>query len=855
MSDQPDPRPRPPRRWRSSSRSTSPTSRAASPARSRRCCWSSTSRRARVARVGARAPGRRRRDRAGRARGGLAEQRRGFTLREVGGGWRLYSRHEYAPVVERFVLDGQQARLTQAALETLAVIAYRQPVSRSRVASIRGVNVDGVVRTLLTRGLIEEMGHDEETTAILYGTTLLLPGAARAQRLDDLPALAPCCPRSTCSTRSLKEAADDAGQEVRTPPGKKRGKPQRGSSGNTKPSQPTAAPQWPRRPAVDVHDPDGVRLQKVLAAAGVGSRRVCEDLIARAACRSTARSSPSSACGSTPARPSHVDGVRVQLDESRVYLAFNKPIGVVTTMSDELGRVDIGDFVANRKERLFHVGRLDADTEGLLLLTNDGDLAHRLQHPRTACPRPTSPRSPGRCRATSAAGCAQGIELDDGPVQVDSFRVVDSAPGKALVEVVLHEGRKHIVRRMLDAVGHPVLSLVRVQVGPIHLGDTQARQVAQDLVQRGGRGPLRRGRAVTRRPRRRHRAGGHQHRAGAARPRRRRHPRGHRPTAAALARDLGAGRLARRPASTPRSSSWPPRPDVTAGVVADALRPGRTPSSPTSRPSRSPCWTVCAPSAPTSRATSAPTRWPGASAPARSRRGRPVRRPQLGRLTPTDETDHRDRRAVDRRARLGAAPRDPDRPARPRRRRGGRLARAAAGREPGRRPARERPTARSPSPARGCATSPASRRATPSCGPRSSPATPRRCARCSPPCSPTSTASSAPSTTSAPPRRPGRPRHPGPRHGRRQRRPRPDPGQARRRADGLRDGARSSSPTSRGSSAGCSPTSAPAASTSRTSHLDHGVGAPVGLAELAVPAGRRGSLTDALEQRGWRVHS
>ncbi|HET9022667.1 MAG TPA: SMC-Scp complex subunit ScpB [Ornithinibacter sp.] len=125
---------------------------------------------------------------------GYAAQQRGFTLRQVGGGWRMYSRHEYAPVVERFVLDGQQARLTQASLETLAVIAYRQPVSRSRVAAVRGVNVDGVIRTLLTRGLIEEVGHDEESTAILYGTTSYFLERLGLQGLDDLPALAPYLP-------------------------------------------------------------------------------------------------------------------------------------------------------------------------------------------------------------------------------------------------------------------------------------------------------------------------------------------------------------------------------------------------------------------------------------------------------------------------------------------------------------------------------------------------------------------------------------------------------------------------------------------------------------------------------------
>ncbi len=125
---------------------------------------------------------------------GYESERRGFTLREVGGGWRMYSRHEYAPVVERFVLDGQQARLTQASLETLAVIAYRQPVSRSRVAAVRGVNVDGVIRTLLSRGLIEEVGQDAESTATLYGTTSYFLERLGLGSIEELPALAPYLP-------------------------------------------------------------------------------------------------------------------------------------------------------------------------------------------------------------------------------------------------------------------------------------------------------------------------------------------------------------------------------------------------------------------------------------------------------------------------------------------------------------------------------------------------------------------------------------------------------------------------------------------------------------------------------------
>lgn len=125
-----------------------------------------------------------------------AAEQRGFTIRQVGGGWRYYSRADYAPVVEKFLLDGQQARLTQAALETLAVIAYRQPVARSRVSAIRGVNVDGVIRTLLSRGLIEELGHDEESTAILYGTSTYFLERMGLGSLDELPALAPYLPEA-----------------------------------------------------------------------------------------------------------------------------------------------------------------------------------------------------------------------------------------------------------------------------------------------------------------------------------------------------------------------------------------------------------------------------------------------------------------------------------------------------------------------------------------------------------------------------------------------------------------------------------------------------------------------------------
>jgi len=280
--------------------------------------------------------------------------------------------------------------------------------------------------------------------------------------------------------RGGRPAAKGTGGARKAAPGAGRGSgaPRRGSSGTTKPSQPTRLPQRPTPVPVDVHDPDGVRLQKLLAAAGVGSRRTCENLIAAGRVEVDGQVVTELGVRVDPVRQTvHVDGERVQLDESRLYLAFNKPLGVVSTMSDDLGRPSVGDYVMNRKERLFHVGRLDADTEGLLLLTNDGDLAHRLQHPAYGVPKTYLAQVPGPVARDVGKRLRAGIDLEDGPVKVDSFKLVDSAPGKALVEVILHEGRKHVVRRLLEAVGYPVITLVRTDVGPIHLGDLKPGRI------------------------------------------------------------------------------------------------------------------------------------------------------------------------------------------------------------------------------------------------------------------------------------------------------------------------------------------------------------------------------------------
>ncbi|WP_433349638.1 pseudouridine synthase [Micromonospora sp. CA-111912] len=235
-------------------------------------------------------------------------------------------------------------------------------------------------------------------------------------------------------------------------------------------------PRDDRAPKTDAPVFEGAeRLQKVLAAAGVGSRRACEDLIFRRRVTVNGRVATLGDRADPTRDVIHVDGERLQADVRLVYLAMNKPRGVVSTMADEKGRAALSDFISNRVEqRVYHVGRLDADSEGLLLLTNDGTLAHRLMHPSYGVSKTYLCEVAGPIPRNLGRRLAAGIELEDGPVTVDSFKLVDTLGKTAQVELTLHEGRKHIVRRLFDEVGHPVARLVRTAIGPIRLGDLRA---------------------------------------------------------------------------------------------------------------------------------------------------------------------------------------------------------------------------------------------------------------------------------------------------------------------------------------------------------------------------------------------
>ncbi|MGA9746438.1 MAG: pseudouridine synthase [Nocardioides sp.] len=218
-------------------------------------------------------------------------------------------------------------------------------------------------------------------------------------------------------------------------------------------------------------DEDGlVRLQKLLAQSGVASRRKCEELMLEGLVEVDGEVVTRLGTTVDPATAViRVDGKRLPPRSAHVYLVLNKPRGVVSTMSDPEGRRTLAEFVGDRPERLFHVGRLDTDTEGLILLTNDGDFAQKVAHPSYELDKSYVAEVEGQVVAATIRKLRGGVTLDDGPVEVSAAKVVSAQPTRSIVELSIHEGRNRIVRRLLDHVGHPVRKLTRTAIGPVVL--------------------------------------------------------------------------------------------------------------------------------------------------------------------------------------------------------------------------------------------------------------------------------------------------------------------------------------------------------------------------------------------------
>lgn len=216
------------------------------------------------------------------------------------------------------------------------------------------------------------------------------------------------------------------------------------------------------------------RLQKVLADAGIASRRASEQLILDG--RVSVDGHQITELG-TKVDPEiskvQVDGETIKILKTKIYLAFHKPIGILSTMTDPDDRPSLGDYFRERKERLFHVGRLDRESEGLILMTNDGDLAHRASHPSYGMVKKYLVEIESVLTREHIAEMSKGIMLEDGLARALDIRTVrEISPKHSWIEISIHEGRNHIVRRMLDFYEIPVARLIRTEFGPIILAET-----------------------------------------------------------------------------------------------------------------------------------------------------------------------------------------------------------------------------------------------------------------------------------------------------------------------------------------------------------------------------------------------
>jgi segregation and condensation protein B len=353
----------------------------------------------------------------------------GVVLHEVAGGWQLRSSPDNSAFARRF-LKVKPQRLTRAALETLAIIAYRQPVTRPEVEEIRGVDCGAVVKALLERKLIKILGKKEEPgRPILYGTSREFLEFFALKDLASLPTL-----------REFHELSQEHREIVEK------------------------VPEAPIEGIVDaLADPT---LQAQLDAKRAESDAALEELEAAMARAETTTKELGSKVD--PSRDLVlVDNQPVEKNAARRYILLYKPPGCVTTLSDPQGRPTARGYLGGVQERVFPVGRLDYDAEGALLFTDDGELANRLAHPRYGHRRIYLVKTKGMPEEAALRRMVEGVRLEDGPAQALSAEVHEQAEKNTWIKIVVGEGRFHLVKRLCESVGLPVLRLYRPEFGGV----------------------------------------------------------------------------------------------------------------------------------------------------------------------------------------------------------------------------------------------------------------------------------------------------------------------------------------------------------------------------------------------------
>ena len=383
--------------------------------------------------------------------------RRGIQLREVAGGYQFRTARENAEWV-RAVFREKPSRLGRATLETLAVVAYKQPVTRAEIEAVRGVDVDGVLSTLLSRRLIKIEGRKETVgRPLLYGTTAEFLEVFGLKDLNELPSLKELGPAPDTDDEESSPTPSN-----KRPPGTKRSRSQPRLRVTPTPQQQPTATQ---------------RLQKILSQAGIASRRKAEELIQAGRVRLNGRVVTELGTKADPRTDRiTIDGRPLRLSSERLYILLHKPVGVVTTLSDPEGRPTVRDLLPEVRVRVFPVGRLDYYSSGLLLLTNDGELALRLTHPRYGVRKTYQVKVNGRPTAEALEKLASGVRLEEGTTAPAEVRVIRGSDAKTWLEITLSEGRKREVRRMCEQVGYRVEKLTRIRLGPLNLGSLQPGQ-------------------------------------------------------------------------------------------------------------------------------------------------------------------------------------------------------------------------------------------------------------------------------------------------------------------------------------------------------------------------------------------